>query len=236
MAPTRTSTRSRSTPTTELNPENMDPLEDATQNLKPGSKITLDCMITLMRAQNASLKAHYEHLLSEKDAVIESLSKRTRDLELKYDRLEQCGRRNTIRIRGIPEPDKATKEKTDAEVIKLADKLQISVTQSDINISHRVGTKRDQQSRDILVTFVSNNAKSQFMMSRRKLKGSDVYVNEDLTRARALLFSQTRSLKRQKKKIRDTWTITGAIFVKLFDSKIRKVVSDEHDQELCEHL
>ncbi|KAK2147456.1 hypothetical protein LSH36_552g01070 [Paralvinella palmiformis] len=145
MAPTRTSTRSRSTPTTELNPENMDPLEDATQNLKPGSKITLDCMITLMRAQNASLKAHYEHLLSEKDAVIESLSKRSRDLELK------------------------------------------------------VGTKRDQQSRDILVTFVSNNAKSQFMMSRRKLKGSDVYVNEDLTRARALLFSQTRSLKRQKK-------------------------------------
>ncbi|KAK2139385.1 hypothetical protein LSH36_1826g00006, partial [Paralvinella palmiformis] len=122
-----------------------------------------------------------------------SLSKRSRDLELKYDRLEQCGRRNTIRIRGIPEPDKATKEKTDA------DRLQISVTQSDINISHRVGTKRDQQSRDILVTFVSNNAKSQFMMSRRKLKGSDVYVNEDLTRARALLFSQTRSLKRQKK-------------------------------------
>ena len=229
MAPTRTSTRSRSTPTTELNPENMDPLEGATQNLKPGSKITLDCMITLMRAQNASLKAHYEHLLSEKDAVIESLSKRTRDLELKYDRLEQCGRRNTIRIRGIPEPDKATTEKTDA------DRLQISVTQSDINISHRVGTKRDQQSRDILVTFVSNNAKSQFMMSRRKLIGSDVYVNQNLTRAKALLFCQTRSLKRQKK-IRDTWTTTGAIFVKLFDSKIRKVVSDEHDQELCEHL
>ncbi|KAK2155506.1 hypothetical protein LSH36_238g03038 [Paralvinella palmiformis] len=65
-----------------------------------------------------------------------------------------------IRIRGIPEPDNATTEKTDAGVIKLADKLQISVTQSDINISHRVGTKRDQQSRDCLVTFVSNNAVS----------------------------------------------------------------------------
>ncbi|KAK2151987.1 hypothetical protein LSH36_343g02001 [Paralvinella palmiformis] len=94
-----------------------------------------------MRAQNASLKAHYEHLLSEKDAVIESLTKRTRDLEQKYDLLEQYGRRNTIRI---PELDNATTEKTDAEVIKLAHKLQISVTQSDINISHRVGTKRDQ--------------------------------------------------------------------------------------------
>jgi len=163
-------------------------------------------------------------------------SERTWDLELKYDRLEQYGRRNTIRIRSIPEPDNATTEKTDAEVIKLADKLQISVTQSDINISHRVRTKRDQQSRDILVTFVSNNAKSQFMMSRKKLKGSGVaYVNEDLTRARALLFSQPRSLK-QRKQIQDTWTMTGAIFVKLFDGNIRKVVSDEHDQELCEHL
>ena len=98
--------------------------------------------------------------LSEKDAVIESFTKRTRYLELKYDRLEQYDRRNMIRIRGIPEPDNATTEKTDAEVIKLADKLQIFVTQSDIDISHRVGTKRDQQSCDILVTFVSNNAVS----------------------------------------------------------------------------
>ncbi|KAK2161125.1 hypothetical protein LSH36_121g13042 [Paralvinella palmiformis] len=92
----------------------------------------------------------------------------------------------------------------------------------------KVRTKRDQQSRDILVTFVSNNAKSQFMMSRKKLKGSGVvYVNEDLTRARALLFSQPRSLKQQKQ-IEDTWTMTGAIFVKLFDGNIRKVVSGEH--------
>jgi len=30
--------------------------------------------------------------------------------------------------------------------------------------------------------------------------------------------------------------MTGAIFVKLFDGKIRKVVSNEHYQELCEHL
>ncbi|KAK2141084.1 hypothetical protein LSH36_1165g00003 [Paralvinella palmiformis] len=72
-------------------------------------------------------------------------------------------------------------------------------------------------------------------MSHKKLKGSGVYVNEDLTRARALLFSQTRSQKRQKT-IQDTWTMTGAISVKLFDGKIRKVVSDEHYQELCEHL
>ena len=74
MAPTRTYTRSGSTSTTEVNTEYMDPLEDPIQNLKPESKITLDSRITLMRAQNALLKAHYEHLQSEKDALIESLA------------------------------------------------------------------------------------------------------------------------------------------------------------------
>jgi hypothetical protein len=156
-------------------------------------------------------------------------------MELKYDRLEQYGRRNSIRIRGIQEPDNTNTEITDAEVIKLATQLQVPITQSDINRSHRVGIKRDQQSRDILVKFVSHNVKVQFMMSRMKLKGSGIYINEALTRTRAQLFSQTRALKRQKK-IQDTWTKTGAIFVKLLDGDIKKVVSDEHYQELYDRL
>jgi hypothetical protein len=65
-----------------------------------------------------------------------------------------------------------------------------------------------------------------------KLKGSGVYINEDLTKSRVQLFGKTRALKRQKK-IQDTWTKTGAIFVKLLNGDVMKIVSEELYQELC---
>ena len=58
--------------------------------------ITLEVMATLLRTQVEALKHSYERHLVEKDSQIVELTARTRDLELKYDRLEQYSRRNSI--------------------------------------------------------------------------------------------------------------------------------------------
>ena len=223
--------------------ETPDPFEVAVQKListtnKAGkAPITLDVMISLLRAQGESLKDSYEKRLAEKDSQIADLTARTRDLELKYDRLEQYGRRNSIRVRGIPEPeDASSSEDTDHVVIDLGSTLNIPITSADIDRSHRVGD-RDRGHRDILVKFIKFENKLNFMKARMSLKTKKpgVYINEDLTKPRVRLFALTRRLKREKS-IMDTWTKTGAIFVKQLNGEIKKIVSEELFQKLCDNL
>ncbi|KAK2151365.1 hypothetical protein LSH36_366g05051 [Paralvinella palmiformis] len=64
-----------------------------------------------------------------------------------------------------------------------------------------------------------------------KLKGSGVFVIEDLTKSRAQLLYKTCRLKGQTK-IQYTWIKTGAIFVKLLNGDVMKIVSEEMYQEL----
>jgi len=85
-------------------------------------------MILLLRAQEQSLKDSNEKRLAEKDSQIADLTVRTRDLELKCDRLDQFDRRNSIRIRGIPESeDVSSPEDTDQMVIDLGTTLNLSI-------------------------------------------------------------------------------------------------------------
>ena len=89
-----------------------------TTNEADKTPIILEAMVLLLRAQGQSLKDSYEERLAEKDSQIADLTARTRDLELKCDRLNQFGRRNSIRVRGIPESkDVSAPEDTDQTVI-----------------------------------------------------------------------------------------------------------------------
>ena len=125
----------------------MDPLDDAIQRLMPDITLTLDSIVTLMKAQDTSPKAHCEHLLGKKMQSLRAFTKSSRFLELQYDQLEQYGRRNAITNWGIQMHDNATTVITDDKVFKLAtDKLQLPITESNINRSHRIGSKRDHQS------------------------------------------------------------------------------------------
>jgi len=223
--------------------ESEDPFEAAVQKLtsttNKASKtpITLESMVLLLRAQGESLKESYEKRLAEKDRQIADLSSRTRNLELKYDQLEQYSRNNSIRVRGIPESvNPTTPEDTDDLIIQLGTTLEVIITSDDIARSHRIGD-RERGSRDILVKFQKFDNKFKFLKARTSLKKKKpgAYINEDLTKPRVHLFAQTRKLKREKKII-DTWTKMGVIFIKLLNGEIKKIVSDELFNDLCNNL
>ena len=68
-------------------------------------------------------------------------------------------------------------------------------------------------------SLVTHNTKS-CVRSARKLKGTHVFINEDLTKTRATIAWEARTLKRERK-ISDTWTRDGVIFVKKVETGIQ---------------
>ena len=91
----------------------------------------------------------------------------------------------------------------------------MQISDRDMVRSHRVGRRAEDRStpRDIIVRFTTHNTKSSVMRSARKQKGTHVSINEDLTKTRATIAWEARTLKRERK-ISDTWTRDGVIFVK----------------------
>ena len=171
---------------------------------------------TLLSAIRDEVKESFEKELEEKDRKIEELDNRLDDLEM-------YGRRNGIRIHGIPENQG---EDTDAIVLKLAEEMGTEIPSTALGRSHRVGRKSDTKPRVIIAKFDGHNSKVAYLKEKKELKNLDkkkyknaVYVNEDLTSKRAALARRARQLKKDKR-ITDTWTRDGVVFMKLKDGSI----------------
>ena len=70
---------------------------------------------------------------------VSALNKKVSHLEKQVDDQEQYSRRNCLLLHGI---DEDQDESTDAKVINIVkDKLEIEISASDIDRSHRIGKK-----------------------------------------------------------------------------------------------
>ena len=158
-----------------------------------------------------------------KDVEIESLRER-------IDHLEQYGRRENVRINGIPEPED-NDENTNAVVLKLAESIGVDLFEDHINRSHRIGRKGDFP-RPIICRFHSTKDRDRLMKMKKNLRDLDtmkhfgcrkIFLNEDLTKTRAEIASAARKMKKESN-IDDTWTRNGVICVKK-DGRIVKVTT-----------
>lgn len=178
-----------------------------------------------------------ESLTAENKQLKQSCSKmeeKILKLELDHDSLEQYGRRNILRISGIPEHPN---EQTDELVLKLAEELNVSMTKYDIDRSHRVGkidddrranrSRRPKRHRDIIVKFTSYNARYRLFQKRKELRETEneelkpIYLNEDLTKYRSGILFEARSLKRAGK-LKSAYSSDGKLFIRdLTDNRIQ---------------
>ena len=186
-------------------------------------------------------------IIKGKDSKIADLESRIALLEKKQDESEQYSRRNSLRVSGIKESDS---EDVVEQVINLFnDQMSISppITAEDFDRVHRVGPKNAEKSRAILVKFSTYPARNRVFRSKKLLKpdkkatpttggASDtnqskgrgtqkIFINEDLTKYRAQLLYQARTLKRQKK-IEDCWSWDGSILIKNKAAKIIPVTNE----------
>lgn len=128
--------------------------------------------------------------------------------------LEQYSRRNNIRIWGIPETDDNEDAQTtiDKVVMVLNEKLGAKLTTYDIDIAHRLGKKQKNRKsgRCIIVKFLSRMSKIKCLKDRKKkLKGTNIFIQEDLTNLNYSVYMAARS----NDEVEKCWTIDGTVYV-----------------------
>ncbi|OWF47502.1 hypothetical protein KP79_PYT26175 [Mizuhopecten yessoensis] len=107
------------------------------------------------------------------------------DLGQQHNDLEQHGRKNSIRINGLP--DHSERESVEDCVSMIVDfvnnRLKVPLRSDDIDIAHRLGRFDNTKKRSVIVKFTNRRKKHEIIKARRTLKGSGFTVFEDVTKA-----------------------------------------------------
>ena len=141
-------------------------------------------------------------------------------LESSQDDLEQYGRRWNLLIHGIPETDN---EDCENKVRVLCDqKLKVTISPGAIQRAHRLGSKKTERSRPIIVRFTDYKVKQTVYKQKRQLKGTGLLITENLTPSRQALYKQVRECQ----SIAASWTNDGNIYV-LHNTKICQITRIE---------
>ncbi|KAL7383833.1 hypothetical protein ABVT39_018734 [Epinephelus coioides] len=137
------------------------------------------------------------NLLALKDEKIAELEKRV-------DELEQYIRKEDVIISGLK-----TTHRTYSNVIR-GESSGADLTEGE---NRRWRSRNGQMERTIILRFVNRKHKMELLKQVRKLKDTQVYVNEHLTKRNAEIAKHARALKKQKK-IHSTWTRDCKIWIR----------------------
>ena len=193
-----------------------------------------------LKVENEELRRDLTKCKNDLEETKDRVTEAKKEAEVARKRaedLEQYGRRQNVRIYGIPEREgeRETSEQIEEKVLKIfKDKLKLrDVNPSHICTIHRLGKPgvRPRRSRDsndgkesdksdkppppraVIVRFVSRKTSRAVMANRKKLKGSGMAIQEDLTQARHSLLTKCLDLKGQG--IDEAWSHEGKILVKI---------------------
>lgn len=138
-------------------------------------------------------------------------------MEQKMDDIDQQLKKDNIRIYGLK--DEKEEDLPNKLVAFFKEAIRINCDQYDINNTYRLGNYRAGHTREVIVKFSSNLIKAKVMKHRRNLKDiqDKIYVNDDLTKYRALLYKQVRD-NIQRKRLHSAWTTDGTINAKLHET------------------
>ncbi|KAK7152537.1 hypothetical protein R3I93_010685 [Phoxinus phoxinus] len=167
----------------------------------------------------------------EKDRKIAILETRVADLE-QYSRINdvvisglRTKHRNYARVAadaghtvaGMNEASEEEKESLEQQVICFLDSKGIAVDSRDIEACHTLPSKNKTYTPLVIIRFTNRKKKSSLLGQGRKLKGTEVYINEHLTKKNADIARKARILRKQNK-IQATWVRNCKIFIKLHGS------------------
>jgi hypothetical protein len=110
---------------------------------------------------------------------LQSIKPTVEKLQLTVQTLSKSEKRNNVIIFGIPEVQNESNEDRDAEIEKLSTTLQ--VPKPDYDYAFRVGKRVAGRERPLLIRFLRLRDKWLIMQSTSKLKGTKIYINDDLT-------------------------------------------------------
>ena len=172
-----------------------------------------------------------EKIINDILSAMKIKDQRIDDLERRVNDLEQHSRKRNIIVTGLnvhSYAHAATRTiltrgstQTDGEdvsesnemrkqFVKFAkDKLNVSVEEIEITAIHDLPKRKDGTT-PVIVQLLSVDKKTDLMHRRKNLKGSNVFLNDQLTRTNNELFAEARRLKKEGK-LYGTWTMNGNI-------------------------
>ena len=183
-----------------------------------------------------------EVLLKKKDEQIVDLENRLHDveqysrkddiiitgLEIKhktYARVVETNMKNfTAEVdENAPDVEKKTLEN---QVINFLNDNGLDMNENEISACHNLNKKK--KIPDIILRFVSRKTKVILLKNGKKLKGTNVYMNDHLTSRNAETASLARQMKREKK-IETTWVRNCNVFIKTKGDEKIKIIRDKSE-------
>lgn len=161
-------------------------------------------------------------LLEEKDKKIDALEKRVEDLE-QYSRINDVvvtglkikPRSYALAVSGGSEREPGETEERSAEqqVAAFLASRDIELDTNALEACHPLPTRKGAPP-VVIMRFVNRKDKVALLRQGRNLKGTNVYLNEHLTKTNADIAKKARFL-RKTNKIQSTWVRNCKIFIKL---------------------
>ena len=101
---------------------------------------------------------------------------------LHIDSLEQYSRRNCVLLHGVPETADEVTDTLATETIN--NNLEMNIKAKDLDRTHRIGRKREDKIRPIIIKFARYNKRKQVFKNKKKFKGTAFMMTESLTEKR----------------------------------------------------
>lgn len=167
--------------------------------------------------KNDELKTEVTRL--EKEVRVQNKENETlkRQIYVNEDRMtkmnndtEQYSRINNIRIQGIVSGNafETAEQTTDIVIKTLNDKMGLQLRKEDIDVAHR--TKRFVNgSQEAIVRLQSRMVKESILRNRKSLKGSNIFINEDLTQLNQQVFMSVK--RKMPDEVNSVFTRNGII-------------------------
>ena len=170
---------------------------------------------------NIKLEKRLHATTTSLDSARNDLREHTESL----DNLEQYTRKNSLEFHGVPEN---SYESTEQAILKIAAALEVQVSPSDIEISHKL--RRKNNNSVIIAKFCSHKVKTSLYKARIKLKNikaadlfpgfasavrskDRLFINENLTNYRRRLVDSANQ-RRRDGCVTSVWTMDGKVYVK----------------------
>ena len=175
----------------------------------------------------------------------EEKDKRIIHLESRVSDLEQYTRINNVIVTGLHvkprsyaravnddnggEPGEMDVSSTEQQVAAFLQSKGIDLDCNAIEACHPLPRRKTSDNPVVIIRFVNRKHKTALLRQGRKLKGSNVFLNDHLTKYNAVIARIARNLKRQRK-IQNTWTANCKMFIQLNGSP--EVLVVKHIEEL----
>ena len=149
-------------------------------------------MFSIINAKNEEI----EVLRSE----VSSLKKEVSSLKNSMDESDAYERRDTLIFSGNSVPCAQTGENCSNSLVNLIkDKIKMNIAPNELSVVHRLGPKPANQAEDkrpIMAKFCPRDVKKDVLLTARRARLPNFFVNESLTPARRAIFNTLRSMRR----------------------------------------